>query len=84
MDSKTLLFKIEKAERDADLVEHFLKYSRKDFEFLPLKLVMPGGMELRMELTLPEQRVLEKMLVHRLESLNAQKDETIRQLYHLQ
>ncbi len=83
MDSKTLLFKIEKADRAVDVVEYFLKYIRKDAAFIPLVIKIPNGAELMLDLAIPEQQMLERMLVHRLESLNAQKDETIRQLYHM-
>lgn len=82
MDNQTILFNIEKCDRDIDKLEYFIRYFNLTNATKPLKLSVPGISELQIELMTLETPPIVEMLVNRLEAVKAKRGKLIKDLYY--
>lgn len=82
MDNQTILFNIEKCDRDIDKLGFFLLYFQGDAPEKAVKLSTPGGTELMLSLFMNEETEIVKMIANRLEAQKARRAKLVKDLYY--
>jgi len=80
--NQTILFNIEKHDREIDRLEFFVKHLDGKLPTKPVKFSMSGGFEIQLELMDLELTALRKMFTCRLDAAKARRSKLVKDLYY--